>query len=275
MVAYLSGVRPGLSPKDEEAKRKLVKCAPRAYSKLIRSDILGPSGSKSCRPPALRPSPPFVMKFAHEGPPVVKPTRGQLRARVETLSRRRRSVKRKSQNSPKKSHPTKGKAPKLGMSSPSPSTEVQVKGQALPSQAEVSRVPSPRLRSSSAAEAKDSSRGVAEPLLEVMPISVWSPPAQSIGLPLTMRKNVGGDCSGAEGDEDSLFSDAELATGAVSSILRDSNLKRSDALPVEEDLALSFQGVISVSSCAFICPSYCGFMLCINSILLYGRQLPI
>ena len=81
-------------------------------------------------------------------------------------------MKRKSQNSPKKSHPTKGKAPKLGMSSPSPSTEVQVKGQALPSRAEVPRVTSPRLRSSFVAEAKDSSRGAAEPPLEVMPISV-------------------------------------------------------------------------------------------------------
>ena len=72
-------------------KQKLVKCAPRAYSELIRSNIPRSSGSKSSRPPALRPSPPSVMKSRHEGPLVVKPTREELRARVEALSRRRRS----------------------------------------------------------------------------------------------------------------------------------------------------------------------------------------
>ena len=44
------------------------------------------------------------------------------------------------------------------------------------------------------------------------------------------------------------FSNAELAAGAVSSILREYYLKRSGALPVEETLALSLQGVASVSS---------------------------
>ena len=90
-----------------------------------------------------------------------------------------------------------------------------------------------------------------------------------------MREDVGGDHFGAEGDEGSLFSNAELVAGAVSSILRDFDLKRSDALPVEEALALSFQGVISVSSCAFIRPSYHGFMLHLDSILLSRRRLPI
>ena len=152
-----SGIRLGLSPKDEVVKRKLVKGAPHANSELIRSDIPGPLVLKSSRPPVLRPSPPSVMKFAHEGPLDVKPTREELRARVETLSRRRQSVKRKPQDSPEKSHPARGKAPRLVTSSPSPSTEAQVKGQALPSRAEVPRVPSPRLRSSYDAEEKDSS----------------------------------------------------------------------------------------------------------------------
>ena len=40
-------IRPDLSSEDEVVKRKLVKGAPRAYSVLIRSDILGPSDSKS------------------------------------------------------------------------------------------------------------------------------------------------------------------------------------------------------------------------------------
>ena len=50
------------------------------------------------------------------------------------------------------------------------------------------------------------------------------------------------------GDGDSLLLDVELAVGAVSSILKDSDLKRSSALPVDEALALSLQGVASVSS---------------------------
>ena len=57
----------------------------------------------------------------------------------------------------------------------------------------------------------------------------------------------------ADGDGDSLLFNAELKVGAVSSILRDSDLKRSGALPVEEALALSLQGVASVSSRVLLC----------------------
>ena len=46
LVVWFSGVRPDLSPEDEEVKRRLVRCHPRAYSELIRSDIPGPSGVK-------------------------------------------------------------------------------------------------------------------------------------------------------------------------------------------------------------------------------------
>ena len=98
-----SGIRPGLNPEDEEGKRKLVKCIPRAYSELIRLDIPGSYGSKSSRPPALRSSPPSVTKSRHEGPPVVKPNWEELRARVEALSRRRRGAKRKPEASPERS----------------------------------------------------------------------------------------------------------------------------------------------------------------------------
>ena len=87
-----SGIRPDLSPEDRDVKRKLAKCLSHAYFELIRSDILGSSGSNSSRPSTLRPS----MKFSYERPPVVKPTKGELQARVETLSRRSRSAKRKS-----------------------------------------------------------------------------------------------------------------------------------------------------------------------------------
>ena len=121
-----SGIRPNLSPEDMDVKRKLAKFLLRSYSELIRSNIPGSSGSKSSRPPTLRPSPPSVMKFSHERPPVVKPTKGELQARVETLSRRPRSVKRKSQDPLQKNHPAWGKASRLGTSSSSHSAHVQV-----------------------------------------------------------------------------------------------------------------------------------------------------
>ena len=54
------------------------------------------------------------------------------------------------------------------------------------------------------------------------------------------------------GDEDSLLSYVELATGAVFSILRDSDLRRVGALPVEEALALLLQGTASVLPSAFV-----------------------
>ena len=57
----------------------------------------------------------------------------------------------------------------------------------------------------------------------------------------------------ADEDGDSLLSNAELAAGAVSSILRESDLKRSGVLPVEEALALSLKGVASVSSRVLLC----------------------
>ena len=49
------------------------------------------------------------------------------------------------------------------------------------------------------------------------------------------------------GDGYSFLLNAELAAGAISSILKDSDLQRSGALPVDEALALSLQGVASVS----------------------------
>ena len=102
----LLGICPDLSLEDKVIKRELAKCLPRTYSKLIRSDVPGSSGSRSSRPATLRPSPPFVVKFSHDGPPAVKPTKGELLARVETLSRRSQSVKRKTLDSPEKGRPS-------------------------------------------------------------------------------------------------------------------------------------------------------------------------
>ena len=134
MVTWPSGVRLSLNLEDEEVKRKLVKCALHAYSKLIRSDIPEPSGARPARLPFLRLSPLSVMKpsllsISKSSSPsvlepfIAKPTRGELRARLEMLAKKKMSVKRKTQASPKGCPPTRGKILKVGASS-SPSSTI-------------------------------------------------------------------------------------------------------------------------------------------------------
>ena len=53
-------------------------------------------------------------------------------------------------------------------------------------------------------------------------------------------------------DEDSLLSHTELAVEVVSSILRDSDLRKVDALPIEEALALLLQGIAFVHPSSFV-----------------------
>ena len=118
---------------------------------------------------------------------------------------------------------------------------------------EALKAPSLLFHSGSATKARDSSGRAVEPPLEVAPITVWSPPAQSAEPPSSRVEELGRKRFETNGDGDSLFFNAELAAGAVSSILRDSDLKRSGALPIEEALALSLQGVVSVSSRVWLC----------------------
>ena len=75
--------------------------------------------------------------------------------------------------------------------------------------------------------------------MEVLHILVWSPTSQGAEPPTPMPNDVERGRFSAVGDEDSLLSHVELAAGAVSSILRDSNLKKVDALSIEEALALT------------------------------------
>ena len=98
-------------------------------------------------------------------------------------------------------------------------------------------------------------RGAAvEPPLEVLFLSVWSPTLRDAMPPPAMPDEVMGnrDRFEAAGSEDSLLSHAELALGAVSSILRDFNLRKVEALFVEEALALLLQGTASVCPSAFV-----------------------
>ena len=237
-VCFL-GVRPDLSPEDNVIAQELAECPPHPYTKLIKSDIPGPLSSRSNRSAALRPSPPSTMKASPLGPSAAKSTMGELLAMVETLSRKSWSVKRKTLDSVEKDHPAWGKVPKLGPSSSSLSTHVQMSGQALSPPAEVSKVLSSQPRSGSAAKVKGSSGRAVEQPLAVMPITVWNPPAQSVKPPSSRAEELKMKDSETGGDGDSLLLNAEFATGAVLSILKDSDLKRLSALPVDEALALS------------------------------------
>ena len=258
-----SSVCPDLSSEDKEVKRQLTKCLPWVYSELIRSDIPEPSSVNPSRPPVSRPSLPFVMKPSREGPSVLKPSREELQARVESLVKKKRSVKRKAQAPPKSSLVVRGKILRLGASSPSStakewgsSNQVPKRGQAPPPSAKVSRAAGPR----------NPSGRSAEPPLEVLPIFVWSPLAQNIQFLPTMPEDEERDRFGTEGDEDSLLTNSELAAGAVSSILRDSDLKKVDAMSVEEALALSLRGAATVCSDVFICLFHRCFKLFITFI---------
>ena len=175
LFACFSGARLNLSPEDNVIAQGLAECSPRPYAELIRSDIPGPSSSRSIRFTALKPSPPSTMKISPIGPSAAKPTKGELLARVEMLSRKSRSVKRKTSDSVEKDCPTWGKVPKLGASSSSPSTHAQILGQVLSPPTEVPKALSSQPRSSSAAKAKGSSGRAVEHPLEVMPITVWNP----------------------------------------------------------------------------------------------------
>ena len=118
-----------------------------------------------------------------------------------------------------------------------------------PSLAEVPPVLGPLPSSEPIAEAGNpSGKDDIQPLAAV-PITVWKAPSESAKSPPgksvepTRRKT---QPTTAE-NEDSLLSNAKLAVGAVSSILKDSDIVRSKELPVDEVLASSFQGFSLVS----------------------------
>ena len=104
-------------------------------------------------------------------------------------------------------------------------------------------------------KAKSILGGNVEQPLASMPITVRNPPSESVKSPPRRAEKLKRKKLGSKGDEDedSLLVNTELATGAISSVLKDSDLGRSKALPVDEVLALSLQGVASVSLCVLSC----------------------
>ena len=103
-------------------------------------------------------------------------------------------------------------------------------------------------RSGSATKAKSPLGKAVEQPLAIMPITVWNLSAKSVRPLSSKAEELKRNDSKTGGDGDSLLLDVKLTAGAVSSILKDSDLKRSSTMPVDEALALSLQGVSSVSS---------------------------
>ena len=112
------------------------------------------------KPPVSKSSSPFVSE-----PLIAKSTREELRARLEVLAKKKRSVKLKPPTSLEGYPRARGKILKVGASS-SPSSAIGV---------------------------GDSSGRAAEPPLEVIPISVWSLTSLGTVLPLAMPDEVTGD----------------------------------------------------------------------------------
>ena len=140
LFTCLSGARIDLSAEDNVIALALAECPPRPYAELIKSDIPGPSSSRSARSAALRPSPPSSMRVSPLGPFAAKPTKGELLVQLETLSRKPRSVKRKTLGFAEKDRPALAKVPKLEASSSPSSTLVRKPELALSPPAEVPKV---------------------------------------------------------------------------------------------------------------------------------------
>ena len=210
--------------------------------------IPGPSNLRSARSTASRPLPPSAMGVSPIGLTAATPTRGEILVQLGALSWKPWSAKRKKSSYTKKDRPVSVKVQKLGASPPSSVREPE---RASSPVAEAPVVMSSSPSSKPTTKAKNLLGGVVEQPLAVMPITIWNPPSESARPPPRRveelkRKNPK---SRIGEDEDSLLFNAELAAGAISSVLKDPDLGRSKALPVDEALALSLQRVASVSPC--------------------------
>ena len=259
------GARLDLSNEDNVIALALAKCSARPYAELIKSNIPSSSSLLPARSTASRFSPLSTLGNFPFGPTAATPTRGEILVHLGATSRKPRSVKRKKPSSSENDVPVSAKVQKLGVSLPSP---VREPGQASPPLAEVQNSgasplsPAQELERASsplvltllspprpAIKAKGlSGAAVAQPLT-VLPITVWNPPSDKAKSPPRRTTELKRKKLKPKADaiRSSLLSSAELAASAVSSIVKESDIGGSKELPVDEALALSFQGIASVS----------------------------
>ena len=214
------------------------------YAELIMSDIPGPSSLKAARSSASRSSPAATLGSSPTGLTATTPTRGEILVHLGAMSRKPRSVKRKKPSSTEEERPVATKVQKLGAS-----PTVREPERASPPLADAPVVLSPPPPSKPDGGANSTLNADVELPLVVMPITVWNPPSENVKSPPRKAAELKRKKPKPKVDEnqDSLLSNAELATVAVSSILKDSDLGWSKAMLIDEALALSLQGVASVS----------------------------
>ena len=175
-----------LSTEDEAIALALAECPARPYAELIKSDIPGPSNVRSAHSTASRPLPPSTMGVSPVGLSAATPTRGEILVQLGTLSRKPRSVKRKTPGFAEKDRPVLAKATKLGVSL---NSSVRKSDRVQSPMTEASMVMSSPPPSKSAAKAKSLLGGAVELPLAVMPITVWYPPSESVSHLLEGRKS--------------------------------------------------------------------------------------
>ena len=248
LFSCFPGARFDLNDEDNVVALALAEFPTRPYAELIKSDIPDPSNLRSARSTASRPLPPSSMGVSPFRLTAATPTRGEILVQLGTLSQKPRSAKRKKSSSTEKDRMVSVKVKKLGASPTSLARKPERTQLPAAEASVVTRSPPP---SKPAVEAKNLLGGAIEQPLAVMPITIWNLPSESARPPPRRveelkRKNME---SKVGEDEDSLLFNSELAAGAISSVLKDSDLGRSKALPVDEALVLSLKGVASVSLC--------------------------
>ena len=226
---------------------------------MLKLDVPSSSGLKSAKSSNLRPSPPSTLGVFSFGPAVAAPTRGEILVHLEGISRKPRSVKRRKTDSPERDQSAPAKVQKLEApsnllvqrlerASSSLASPVFEPKRGSPLLAEVPPVLGSLPPSEPIAEAKNPLGEDGIRPLAAVPITIWKASSESAKSPLGKsaepRRRIKPTI--AE-NKDSLLSDAKLAAGSVSSILRDSDIMRSKELPVDEALASSFQGFALVS----------------------------
>ena len=142
---------------------------------------------------------------------------------------------------PEQASPPLTEVQKLGASPPSPAQEPEQASSPLV----LTLLSPPKLD----VQAKGLSSAAVAPPLATLPITVWNSPSNNAkspprGMAEPTRKKSKPKASAVK---DSLLSNPKLAASAISSILLESDVGRSKGLPVDEALALSFQGIASVS----------------------------
>ena len=233
-----------LSVEDKIIALALAGYPARPYTELIRSDIPGPSNLRYARSSASRSSPASTLGFSPIGLTAATPTRGEILVHLGVMSWKPRSVKRKKSRSTEKDRPVSAKVQKLGAS---PTARESERASSPLAEAPMVLSPSPPFKPN--VEAKSLLGAAVEQPLVIMPITVWNPPSENAKSPPRRAAELKRKKPKPKVDEnkDSLLSNAELAAGAVSSILKDSDLGRSKALLVDKAMALSLKGVASVS----------------------------